>query len=224
MKKVIVTGSTGMIGKGVLLECLESQDIEKVLIINRSSISLQHSKLEEIVMKDFLQVETIKDKLAGYDACFYCMGVSVLGLSEEEYTKITYTTTKAFADVMHSINPDMTFIYVSGQSTDSTEKGKVMWARVKGKTENMVSKKGFKDAYAYRPGAIIPEKGVKSRTGWYNAMYAVMTPFFPLFKLSNSVTTTSRIGVSMIRLLSQPLNKKIIDPPDINELAKAGVN
>ena len=220
MKKVIITGSSGMIGKGVLLECLESKSIEKVLIINRSSINLQHLKLEEILLKDFLLIETLKDKLAGYDACFYCMGVSVLGLSEDEYARITYTTTKAFADVLHTTNPNITFIYVSGQSTDSTEHGKVMWARVKGKTENMVFNKGFKNAYAYRPGAIIPEKGVKSRTGWYNALYVIMTPFFPLFKLSNNVTTTSRIGISMIKLLSQPLNKKIIDPPDINELAK----
>lgn len=220
MKKVIVTGASGMVGKGVLIECLESKDIEKVLIVNRKSINLQHPKLVEVLLQDFTQVETIKDKLAGYDAIFHCMGISVLGLSEEAYTKITFNTTQAFADVLFSLNPNMTFIYVSGQSTDSTEKGSVMWARVKGKTENYILNKGFKDAYAYRPGAIIPEKGVKSRTGWYQALYVIMTPFYPLFKLSNNVTTTSRLGKSMIRLLFHPVSKKIVDPPEINAFAK----
>ena len=218
-KKVIITGSSGMIGKGVLLECLESPQIERVLVINRKSIGLKHPKLVEALLPDFLDVATLKDKLIGYDAVFYCMGISSLGLNEEQYTKITFAPIKAFADVLHQLNPDMTFIYVSGQSTDSTEKGSTMWARVKGRTENYVLSKGFKDAYAYRPGAIIPEKGVKSRTSWYQAMYVITRPLFPLFKLSNNVTTTSRIGQSMIKLLSSPLSKKIVDPPDINALA-----
>ena len=208
-----------MIGKGVLLECLESPQIERVLVINRKSIGLKHPKLVEALLPDFLDVATLKDKLIGYDAVFYCMGISSLGLNEEQYTKITFAPIKAFADVLHQLNPDMTFIYVSGQSTDSTEKGSTMWARVKGRTENYVLSKGFKDAYAYRPGAIIPEKGVKSRTSWYQAMYVITRPLFPLFKLSNNVTTTSRIGQSMIKLLSSPLSKKIVDPPDINALA-----
>lgn len=220
MKKVIVTGASGMVGKGVLIECLESKEIEKVLIINRKSINLQHHKLEEVLLQDFTQVETIKDKLSGYDAIFHCMGISVLGLSEEEYTRITYNTTKSFADVLYALNPTMTFIYVSGRGTDSSEKGKVMWARVKGKTENYILNKGFKDAYAYRPGAIIPEKGVKTRTKMYNVIYTIMSPFFPLMKLSDSNTTSSRIGISMIKLLFSPVSKKIVDPPDINALAK----
>lgn len=221
MKKVIITGSSGMVGKGVLLECLESKDIEKVLIINRNSIGLSHPKLQEILLKDFLQIESIKDQLNGYDACFFCMGISVLGLSEEQYTKITYDTANAFADVLYSVNPNMVFNYVSGRGTDSTEKGNVMWARVKGKTENMILAKGFKDAYAFRPGAIIPEKGVKAKTSWYNLLYLIMTPFFPLLKLSSSTTSSSRVGQAMINSLVKPREKKIVDPTDINELAKA---
>ena len=155
MSKVIITGSTGMVGKGVLLECLESPKIEEVLIINRSTLGMEHPKLKEVLLADFSTVESIKDELESYDACFYCMGVSSVGMSEEQYTIITYDVTKAFADVLYELNPDMVFIYVSGTGTDSSEKSRIMWARVKGRTENMVLNKGFKDAYAFRPGAII---------------------------------------------------------------------
>lgn len=209
-----------MVGRGVLLECLESPRIEKVLIINRTSINLKHPKLEEIILKDFLQVSSIKEKLHGYDACFYCMGISVLGLSEEEYTKITFATTKLFADVLFQINPNLVFNYVSGRGTDSTEKGRVMWARIKGKTENLILSKGFKDAYAFRPGAIIPEKGVKTKTKLYNVLYAIMTPFFPLLKLSSSTTTSSSVGQAMINSLFYPTTNKILEPVDINSMAK----
>lgn len=215
----MITGSSGMVGRGVLIECLESKDVEKVLVINRSPIGLSHPKLEEILLKDFLQIESIKGKLAGYDACFYCMGISVIGLSEDEYSKITFKTTQAFADVLHSLNPSLVFCYVSGKNTDSTEKGSLMWARVKGKTENMILNKGFKDAYAFRPGVIIPEKGVKSKTKLYNFFYIIMTPFFPLFKLLSSTTTSSRLRQAMIKAMLQPFDKKILESRDINELA-----
>ena len=141
MKKVIITGSTGMIGKGVLLECLDSSEIEKVLIINRRSLGMQHPKLQEILLPDFLDIASVKDQLVGYDACFYCMGVSALGLNEESYSKITYSITDAFAGVLYDLNPNSFFVYVSGAGTDSSEKGSMMWARVKGKTENMVLNK-----------------------------------------------------------------------------------
>ena len=220
MSKVIITGSTGMVGKGVLLECLESPKIEEVLVINRSTLGMQHPKLKEILLSDFLQIANEKDQLAGYDACYYCMGVSALGLSEETYTKITYDATKAFADVLHELNPDMVFIYVSGMGTDGTEKSNVMWTRVKGKTENMVFAKGFKDAYAFRPGGILPEKGIKSRTGWYNAMYFITRPLFPLFRRSKNITTTTRLGQAMINILDFPSQKKILENPEINVLAE----
>lgn len=219
MSKVIITGSTGMVGKGVLLECLESPKIEKVLVINRSSLGMQHLKLQEILLSDFLQIGQIKDQLQGFDACFYCMGVSAVGMNEEDYTKITYTTTEAFADVCYALNPEMVFVYVSGTGTDSSEKGRTMWARVKGRTENMVFSKGFKDAYAFRPGAIIPEKGIQSRTGWYNAVYFITRPLFPLLKKSKNITTTTKLGQAMINTLFIPTDKKVLENIDINELA-----
>lgn len=222
MHKVIITGSTGMVGKGVLLECLDSPEIEKVLVINRSSLGMQHPKLEEALLPDFMNIASLKNRLQGYDACFYCMGVSAVGMKEEDYYKITYTTTEAFVAVLHELNPEMTFIYVSGMGTDSSEEGRLMWARVKGKTENMVFAKGFKDAYAFRPGGILPEKGIKSKTGWYNTIYAVTRPLFPLFKKSNNITTTTKLGQAMVNTLRFPQDKKILENADINELAERG--
>ncbi|MBS2213585.1 NAD-dependent epimerase/dehydratase family protein [Carboxylicivirga mesophila] len=216
--KVIITGSTGMVGKGALLECLDSPLVSKVLVINRNSVGIHHPKLEEIIHKNFSDLSAIKDRLAGYDACFHCMGISAVGLSEAQYTEITYTMTKELADTLYSLNPQMVFSYVSGAGTDSSEKGRVMWARVKGKTENMILNKGFKDAYAFRPGAILPEKGIKSRTSWYNAFYLVLRPFFPLLRKMNSVTSTTKIGQAMIQLVQQPSNKKILENKDINSI------
>ncbi|MCR9248953.1 MAG: NAD-dependent epimerase/dehydratase family protein [bacterium] len=217
--KVIITGSTGMVGKGVLYESLENDLIEKVLVINRSSLGMNHEKLQEIILSDLSQIDTVKDQLQGYDACFFCLGISVLGLNEDQYTKITYDITKAFVDTLYESNPEMVFNYVSGTGTDSSEKGKTMWARVKGRTENMVLSKGFKDAYAFRPGMIIPEKGIRSRTGWYNAIYVIMRPFFPLFKKSNNVTTTTRIGDAMINSVTHSQELKHLENPEINLLA-----
>lgn len=220
MKKVIITGSSGMVGKGVLLECLESPIIEKVLVINRSSIKMQHPKLQEILLKDFTKVAAIKSELQGYDACFHCMGISAIGLNEAEYTQITYDTTAAFANILYDLNPNLVFNYVSGVGTDSSEKGGRMWARVKGKTENLVLNKGFKNAFAFRPGVIIPEKGITSKTSWYNTMYVITRPLFPLFKRSKNVTTTTKIGQAMINTLSTNLKNKVLEPVEINEMAK----
>ena len=219
MKKVIITGSTGMVGKGVLLECLESPHIDKVLVINRSTLSMQHPKLEEVLLKDFMLIESVSDTLKGYDACFHCMGVSAVGLSEEKYAHITYEMSKSLADTLYKLNPKMTFIYVSGTGTDSSEKGRSMWARVKGKTENYILNQGFRDAYMFRPGAIIPEKGIKSRTGWYNAAYVIMRPFFGWMKKSKKITTTTKIGHAMIQTLITPSDQKIVHNPEINDLA-----
>lgn len=217
--KVIVTGSTGMVGKGILLECLDSPNIEEVLIINRNSLSMNHPKLKEVLLKDFMQISSIKDELKGYDACFHSMGVSAVGLNEEKYSRITYDMTKELVDVLYDLNPKTTFNYVSGTGTDSSEKGRTMWARVKGKTENMILNKGFGDAYMFRPSAIIPEKGIKSRTGWYNAVYVVMRPFFRMMKKSNNITTTTKIGHAMIQTLIKSSNLKILHNPDINAIS-----
>ncbi|KAB1157272.1 NAD-dependent epimerase/dehydratase family protein [Tenacibaculum aiptasiae] len=220
MKRVIITGSTGMVGKGVLLECLDDVNIEKVLVINRSTLNIQHSKLEEVLLKDFSQLSSIKDKLIGYDACFFCMGISSVGMNEEKYTQITFNIVKVFADVLHKINPNMVFNYVSGAGTDSSENGSSMWARVKGKTENYIFNKGFKDAYAFRPGAIIPEKGIKSRTNWYSIIYILLTPFFGLMKKSKNITTTTKIGLAMINSLHHTQILKHLENKDINVLAE----
>lgn len=216
---VIITGSTGMVGKGVLLECLDSPKVENILVINRSSLQMQHPKLKEILLKDFTQLATVSNQLLGYDACFFCMGVSVLGLNEEKYTQITLGIIKVFANLLYQINPRMVFNYVSGTGTDSSEKRRSMWARVKGRTENYILQKGFKDAYMFRPGAIIPERGIKSRTNWYQVFYVVMRPFFGLLKKSKNVTTTSKIGWAMINSVENPQTLKHLENKDINALA-----
>ncbi len=207
-----------MVGRGVLLECLDSEKITEVLVVNRSSINIEHPKLKEVFLKDFTQIATLKSELDGYDACYYCMGVSSLGMNEADYTKITYDATVAFADVLHELNPDMVFNYVSGVGTDSSEKGNTMWARVKGKTENMVLNKGFKNAFAFRPGGIIPERGIKSKTGWYNAIYVIFQPLFFLFKKMKSVTTTTIIGQAMINTSETTKQFQVLEPVDINEM------
>ena len=211
MKKVIITGSTGMIGKGVLIECLESEQIDKVLVLNRSSVEVAHPKIRVIIHRDFLNFETIKEDLSTYDACFFCLGVSSIGMNEKDYTKITYSITKALADTLYELNPDLVFNYVSGQGTDSSEKGNLMWARVKGKTENMILNKGFKDAYAFRIGAVLPVKGVRSKTGWVNAIYFIFKPLLPILKKPFSIIESSEVGQAMINTLFHSTDSKILD-------------
>jgi nucleoside-diphosphate-sugar epimerase len=218
--KVIITGSTGMVGKAVLIECLESNDVEEVLVVNRNPLEMEHPKLREVILKDFSDVTPIKDSLAGYDACFYCMGVSAVGMSKEKYYHITYSMTEAFARALHDLNPGMIFNYVSGTGTDSSEEGRMMWARVKGKTENMVLNMGFKDAYAFRPGIILPEKGVKSKTGWYNAVYVITRPLFPLLRKLGSVISSPMMGQAMINSVLYPIEKKFLENKDIKHLAR----
>ncbi|MEM1326393.1 MAG: NAD-dependent epimerase/dehydratase family protein [Bacteroidota bacterium] len=218
--KVIITGATGMVGKGVLLECLAHETISEVLLINRRPIDKTHPKIKEILLDDFMKIDTVSDQLEGYDACFFCMGVTSVGMNEADYTKITYDITKAFADILYKLNPNMVFNYVSGTGTDSSEQGSTMWARVKGRTENMVFQKGFKDAYAFRPGVIIPENGIKSSTGWYNAIYVVTRPLFPLLKKSKNITTTTKLGQAMINSVLKPIDKKKLENADINNLAE----
>lgn len=217
--KVIITGTTGMVGKGVLYECLDHPKVDSVLVINRNSLNMQHRKLKEVILKDFIDIVSIKEELKGYDVVFHCMGVSVVGLNEDQYSKITFEVTKQLADTLHELNSDIIFNYVSGTGTDSTQKGRSMWARVKGKTENYILKKQFKRAYMFRPGAILPEKGIKSRTGWYNAIYVLMRPFFSLMKKSKNVTTTTKIGLAMINSVLYGSKKTHLENRDINRLA-----
>ncbi|WP_225444115.1 Rossmann-fold NAD(P)-binding domain-containing protein [Echinicola arenosa] len=218
--KAIITGSTGMVGRAVLLECLDHPSVTQILVINRSPLGIAHPKLKEIVIEDFYDLNQIEEELKGYNACFYCLGTSALGMNEEDYIKVTYQMTKVFADTLYRLNPESIFNYVSGAGTDSSESGRMMWARVKGKTENMILKHGFKDAYAFRPGVILPEKGIQSKTGWYNTMYAITKPLFPFLKKLSSVTTTTNVGKAMIEVSLYPYRKKILENKDINHMAK----
>jgi len=210
-----------MVGKGVLYECLDHPDVEKVLVINRRSIGIIHEKLEEIVLADFYDLTAIESKLQGYNACYFCLGVSAFRMSEEDYRKITYDLTLNFANTVLPQNPDMVFCYVSGVGTDSSEKSRTMWARVKGKTENDLLAMDFKDSYLFRPGYIQPLKGIRSNTKLYNAMYAVFKPLYPVFKIitPNSVTSTSQVGKSMINIVKHGYDNRIITSRDINTLA-----
>jgi len=219
--KVVITGATGMVGKGVLLECLESLDIDSVLVINRRSIEMEHEKLKEIVHKDFYDLSSIEDQLKGYDACFFCLGVSAYGMSEEDYSKISYDLTLHFANTLLKLNPNITFCYVSGQGTDGTEKSRMMWANVKGKTENALLALPFKKAYMFRPGFIQPMRGIKSSTKMYNTMYSIIKPMIPLLKFlfPKSITNTERVGKAMINSVTIGYNKTHLDNHDINQLA-----
>ncbi len=217
--KVIITGSTGMVGRGVLLECLDDDRVVAVLAVNRRPLDIQHPRLTEIILNDFGNPGPIRDELKGYDACFFCMGVSSVGMDEKGYTRLTYHLTTCFADVLKELNPGMVFNYVSGAGTDSTEQGRLMWARVKGRTENTLLKMGFRDAYMFRPGIILPERGIRSRTGWVQGLLTVMRPFFPLLGKFKSVTTTSKIGRAMINAVYFPQEMKRLKGPAINALA-----
>lgn len=219
MANVLITGATGMIGKGVLLECMDNESIGTIVLLNRNPIDLKSEKIKEIILKDFTQIHTIKKDFGNIDACFHCMGVSAMGMNESVYSKLTFDVTKSLADVCYDLNPNMTFNYVSGTGTDSSEKGRVMWSRVKGQAENYVLAKGFGKAYMFRPGFIIPEKGITSRTKAYNIIYMVMKPFFGLLRKMKSITTTTRIGQVMIATISVKLQEAYLENPDINRLA-----
>jgi hypothetical protein len=218
---VIIMGSTGMVGKGVLLECLDNPSVESVLVINRNSLGIKHSKLKELIHKDLFNLNPIINELENYNACYFCLGVSSVGLSEPEYRIITYDLTLNFAKTLLKVNPEMTFCYVSGVGTDSKETSRMMWARVKGKTENDLLALPFKACFMFRPGFIQPMKGIRSRTPLYNFLYALFKPFYFLLKnFKNSITTTTAIGNAMIHVTISDYFKNIIDCRDINILSE----
>lgn len=215
--KTIVTGATGMVGEGVLLECLSNDDVEEVLIINRKPSGFQHPKLKEIIHKDFQDFSSIESQLKGYNACFFCLGVSSVGMKEDEYYKLTYTLTFHVANTLVKYNTDMTFCYVSGTSTDSTEKGKTMWARVKGKTENDLMKLPFKQVYNFRPAAIEATRGQMNVLSYYK-YFSWLFPIVRLFS-SNAVVKVKEIGVAMINSVTKGYEKQILEVSDIKALA-----
>lgn len=217
--KVIVFGATGMVGQGVLRECLLDPAVTEVLTIGRSATGQQSPKLREIVHKDFLDFSAIENEMTGYDACFFCLGVSSLGLDEARYRHLTYDITLAAARPLARLNPGMTFVYVTGASTDSTEQGSMMWARVKGKTENDLLKLPFKAAYMFRPGAIQPLHGVRSKTAWVQAIYTVTSPLLTLLHhlAPQYVTTTEEVGRAMLAVARHGYPKPILEMPDIHK-------
>lgn len=216
--RVIITGSTGMVGEGVLHVCLNNPKVDKVLIVNRRSLGISHPKLTEIIHQDFHNLSAIENQLLGYNACYFCLGVSSVGMSKEDYFKTTYTLTMHFAETVSKLNLDMTFCYVSGAGTDSTEKGRMIWARVKGKTENDLCKLNFKNVYLYRPGFMKPIKGLKNAQKYYKYvawMFPIGRVIYP--KGFNSL---EEVGKSMINVTLHGSSHKIIEGKEIVRLAK----
>ena len=217
--RTIITGATGMVGEGVLHECLQHEDVEAVLVINRKPCGIIHPKLKEVIHTDFFNLSSIEQQLANYNACFFCLGVSSVGLKEPEYTRLTYTLTMNFAETVLKQNPGMTFCYISGASTDSTEKGRMMWARVKGKTENDLMKLPFKQVYNFRPGVIEPTKGLKNTLVYYKYLGWLI----PIIKLAapNYITSLNQIGLAMINAAIKGYEKQVLEVKDIIALSKA---
>jgi uncharacterized protein YbjT (DUF2867 family) len=218
--KVILFGATGMIGQGVLRECLLDNDVEKVLAIGRAATGQQHPKLRELVHADLFDLSAIRGELAGHDACFFCLGVSAAGMSEAEYRKITYELTLSVARTLVEVSPAMTFMYVSGAGTDSTEKGRSMWARVKGQTENALLKLPFKGNYMLRPGFIRPMHGITSKTTVYRIAYAILWPFGWLLQAFPGIaTTTEKLGKAMLEIAKRGAPKQVLESRDLNAIA-----
>ncbi len=206
-----------MVGEGVMMECLDHPEVEQVLIVNRRPYGYPHPKLKELIVSDFMNLAPVTSQLAGYDACFFCAGISSVGLKEEAYRKITYDLTLHFANTLVNINPGMVFTYVSGAQTDSTEKGNMMWARVKGKTENDLMKLPFRKVYNFRPGVMKPSEGQKS----IKTLYKLIGILFPLFKMlmPGQVLTLHTVGLAMIKSVSGEFKKSVLEIADIKALA-----
>jgi uncharacterized protein YbjT (DUF2867 family) len=218
--KVLIFGATGMVGQGVLRECLLAPDVQSVVAVGRSATGQQHARLRDLVHKDMYDYGAIEPQLQGFDACFFCLGVSSVGMKEPEYKRITYDLTLAAATVLARLNPGMTFTYVTGAGTDSSERGTSMWARVKGATENALLRLPFKAAYMFRPGMIQPLHGVRSKTPLYDAAIVVLKPVLGLAYRwwPNRVTTTEKLGRAMLAVARGGAPKVVLDPADINAL------
>lgn len=216
--RAIVTGATGMAGEGVLHECLLHPEVEAILVINRRPCGIVDPKLKEIIHPDFFDFSAIENQLTGYNACFFCLGVSSVGMKEPEYFKLTYTLTMHVALTLSRLNPEMVFCYISGAATDSTEEGKMMWARVKGKTENHLMTLPFKAVFAFRPSFMQPTKGLKNTLVYYkyvNWLYPVLRPLFPRY-----FGTLKELGLAMINVVRFGYDKRILEVTDIRKLAE----
>lgn len=218
--RVLIFGATGMVGQSVLRECLLDSNVQSILSIVRNPTGQRHDKLHELVHQDLYDLSAIEHSLSGFDACFFCIGVSSAGMSEERYRRITYDLTLSVAQTLSRLNPNMTFIYITGMGTDSSEKGSSMWARVKGKTENDLLRLPFKAAYMFRPGGILPLHGIRSKTRLYQLFYDVLRPLYPLLQklFPNSVTTSEQLGRAMIKVARYGYPKAIIESSEINAI------
>ena len=218
--KVILFGATGMVGQGVLRECLLDAGVESVLVVGRSPTGQHHAKLHEVLHQDFTNFSAIESELRGYDACFFCLGVSSVGMDVERYRHLTYDVTMAAAKTLATLNPGMVFTYVTGRSTDSTEQGPVRWARVKGKTENDLLKLPFKAAYMFRPAGIQPLHGVRSKTAWVQAIYVVAAPLLSYLARTapKYMTTSEQLGRAMIKVAREGYPKPVLESEDINSI------
>jgi len=216
--RAIVTGATGMVGEGVLHECLLDPAVEAVLVIGRKPCGVTDPKLKEVIHADFYNLSAIKNQLVGYNACFFCLGVSSVGMKEPEFTKLTYTLTMNMAETLSRLNPDMTFCYISGAGTDSTEKGRLMWARVKGKTENDLMKLPFKAAYMFRPGYLHPTKGLKNTLPYYK----YISWLYPIARLvaPGTASTLKELGLAMIAAAKEGNGRKVVEVKDLVRMAK----
>jgi len=222
--RVLIFGATGMVGQGVLRECLLASDVEEVVAIGRTSIGAKHPKLKEIIHHDWFDYSTIKSDLHSFDACFFCLGVSSFGINEATYTRLTYDLTISAAQVLSTQNPEMSFIYVSGSGTDSSEQGKSMWARIKGRTENALLRLPFKSVYLFRPSVIQPLHGALSKTAQYRLFYSLFNPILPLMRrlMPSTMLTTEIVGRAMLELSRNGSQKQILNARDINEISFGG--
>jgi uncharacterized protein YbjT (DUF2867 family) len=221
--KVIVFGASGMVGQGVVRECLAAADVERVLVVVRAPMALEHPKLRQLVHRDFYDYRDVESELTGYDACFFCLGVSSAGMKEADYKRVTYDLTLAAATVLARVDPAMTFVYVSGAGTDSSGAGRSMWARVKGQTENALLALPFKRAYMFRPGFIRAAPGVVSRTALYRVLYVFVGWMYPLLKLlmPRMVSTSEQIAHAMLAVTRDGGDHRILEVPEINRRASA---
>jgi uncharacterized protein YbjT (DUF2867 family) len=213
--KIIITGATGFVGEGVLLECLQHPQVKEVLVLNRKPYALQHPKLRECLVANLMELDAVKDQLKGYDACFYCVGISSAGLDEAAYSHITYDMTMNLARLLAELNPGMVFNFVSGRSTDSSEQGKVMWARVKGQTENALKLLPFKAGYNFRPGFMKPTPGQKNVKGFYKLLSGIWPLLFP-----RASSTMREVGLAMINVVIKGYPSQVLEVEDIKILAK----
>ncbi|MEA2705407.1 MAG: hypothetical protein QOH22_195 [Gemmatimonadaceae bacterium] len=218
--KVLLFGATGMVGQGVLRECLIDSTITRIVTVVRKPTGRNHEKLGEVVQPDLATLASIERELTGFDACFFCAGVSALGMSEQEYTRVTHDLTLGVARTLLRTSPDLTFVYVSGAGTDSSEKSRMMWARVKGRTENALLSLPFRAAYMFRPGAIMPLHGIRSSTRWYNLAYATIRPVYPMLRriAPGMITTTEQLGRAMIAVARSGYSTHVLETADINRL------